>query len=426
MMTREDIKNREDYINYILLQLYPKLHPIKFGELFLELMPDGGLDSFRDLLDGLADSGLLNRISQTGPPIAALPGRNELDLRYSISVKGIQQLKDEGLIVSKKMPATIPEQTLIEKEVFVTYSWDTQEHNEKVISFTDFLRDEGFNAEMDVMHSQAHTAIDFIKMMHQIMTDYKKVIVVLSNGYKLKAEAFKGGVGNEYNLILKDMDAHPNKYILVSFEGIHDEIFPLFFKGRQVIDLSDRSHLNELFAKLKDEPLIKFSPVGPKKPQVAQKPIQKFAEPSKYLEIQRLVSHVNNSSQFAQEYTNIEFDLSLEYQNLSEEIFADYSIEVHYPIHATGFDVTGRIEGEHKIVTYDNPPKIFAGQTRIYKLESLIIRDSNVRKVLNTSLKVKVFTDKGTIEKDFPLNEALVVKNNYGQELILTAEMFRS
>ncbi|WP_431199577.1 SEFIR domain-containing protein [Mucilaginibacter sp. P19] len=193
-MTRDNIKNREDYINYILLQLYPKLHPIKFGDFFLELMPDGGLDSFRDLLDGLTESGLLNRISQTGPPIASLPGRNELDLRYSISVKGIQHLKDEGLIGSSKKQALPVVSELTEKEVFVTYSWDSQEHNEKVISFTDFLRDEGFNAEMDIMHSQAQSALDFTKMMHQIMTDYKKVIVVLSKGYKQKAEAFKGAL----------------------------------------------------------------------------------------------------------------------------------------------------------------------------------------------------------------------------------------
>jgi hypothetical protein len=424
-MNREDIRNREDYINYILLQLYPKLHPIKFGEFFLELMPDGGLDSFRDLLDGLTESGLLNRISQPGPPIAALPGRNELDLRYSISMEGIQHLKDEGLIENKKKLNNKPVADLLEKEVFVTYSWDTQEHNEKVISFTDFLRDEGFNAEMDVMHSQMQSALDFTKMMHQIMTDYKKVIVVLSRGYKAKAEAFKGGVGSEYNLILKDMEAHPNKYILVSFEGIHDDIFPLFFKGRQVIDLSDRTHLNDLFAKLKDEPLINFSPVGTKKPDVTKKEIAKFNLAEKNLEILGLISHVNNSSQFAQEYTNIEFDLSLEFKNPTEEVFSDYSIEVHYPVNATGFDVNGRIQGEHKIVTYDNPPKIFAGQTRTSKLESLIIRDNNVRKVLSTSLKIKVFTEKGTVEKDFPLTGTLTVKNNYGQELILTPEMFR-
>ena len=41
-----------------------------------------------------------------------------------------------------------------------------------------------------------------------------------ANNLKDKAENFKGGVGNEYNLILKDIETQKNKYILVSFEPI--------------------------------------------------------------------------------------------------------------------------------------------------------------------------------------------------------------
>ena len=425
-MTVDDIKNREDYINYILLQLYPKIHPISFGDLFMEISPSGGLDSFRNLLDGLTGDGLLTRVSQTGEPIPELPGQNKLDLRYSISMAGIAHLKENGLIPSiKTSKSSLPKSQPSLKEVFVTYCWDNEEHNERVISFTDFLRDEGFDAEMDRMHSQQESAVDFYKMMHQAMTDYKKVIIVLSKRYKIKAESFKGGVGNEYSLILKDMESRPNKYILVSFEGINDEIFPLHFKGRQAIDLSDRKHLNELFAKLKDEPLIKFSPVGAKKPEVDVKDIPKFTIPEKNLEIIGITNHVNNSSQFAQEYTNIEFDLALEFKNPTDDAFSDYSIEVYYPIHSTGFDVVGRIDDGYKIVTYDNPPKIFAGQTRTVKLESLIVRDTNVRQVMDSSIKVKVFTEKGQIEKIFLLAGTLMVKNNYGQEKFLTTEMFR-
>ena len=77
------------------------------------------------------------------------------------------------------------------------------------------------------------------------MTDYEKVIVVLSKGYKDKAENFKGGVGNEYNLILKYIETQKNKYILISFEPISDEITPLNFKGRHIFDLSNKKNLNE-------------------------------------------------------------------------------------------------------------------------------------------------------------------------------------
>jgi hypothetical protein len=58
-------------------------------------------------------------------------------------------------------------------------------------------------------------------------------------------------------------------------------------------------------------------------------------------------------------------------------------------------------------------------------MESLIIRESNVRKVLESVLKVKLFTERGPVEKKFPLTGFLMVKNNYGQEKILMPEMFR-
>jgi len=82
------------------------------------------------------------------------------------------------------------------KDLFVTYSWDSQLHNDRVIAFVNHLRNQGFAAEMDRMLMQQESAIDFSKMMHRIMTDYRKVIVVLSEGYKQKAEQFTGGVGN--------------------------------------------------------------------------------------------------------------------------------------------------------------------------------------------------------------------------------------
>src|SRR5258706_6765887 len=117
----------------------------------------------------------------------------------------------------------------MEKEVFVTYSWDTEDHQLKVLAFFNHLRKNGYHTDIDRKVSQEETAADFIKMMHSAMTDYKKVIIVLSTGYKEKADSFKGGVGTEYGLIIKDISDHPNKYILVSFEGISNSILPLNF-----------------------------------------------------------------------------------------------------------------------------------------------------------------------------------------------------
>ena len=72
-------------------------------------------------------------------------------------------------------------------------------------------------------------------MMHKAMTDYYKVIIVLSKGYKEKADNFKSGVGQEYQLIINDIIENTTKYILVSFEGIPNDIKPLnFITGLQI------------------------------------------------------------------------------------------------------------------------------------------------------------------------------------------------
>jgi len=423
-VTKDEIKNKEDFINYILIQLYEKVHPVDFGNFFMEVSPTGGIDSFRNLLDELTENKLLVKQSTPNGSVPGMPWLNTLDLRYGISLSGITYLKNDGLLGSKKQMKDIVNDQSLEKEVFVTYSWDSEEHNERVISFTNYLRDEGFVAEMDKMHLQGATATDFNKMMHQAITDYKKVIVVLSRGYKEKAEKFRGGVGNEYSLILKDMEANPKKYILVSFEGINDEITPLYFKGRHIIDLSDRKHLNELFAKLKDEDIIEFSPVGEKKPSIEKKKIAKFNIPDKKLEVINLSANANNSSQLGQLYDYIEFDLSLELKNDSQEAISNYNIEVVYPINSTGFEVVGRIEDRRKIVTYDVNPQIFASQKRTIKIESITVRENNVKYLLDASILIKIYTENGTTERKYALSEILKLRNGYTEQS-LTSDMFR-
>lgn len=89
----------------------------------------------------------------------------------------------------------------------------------------------------------------------------------------------------------------------------------------------------------------------------------------------------------------------------------------------TDFDVNGRIENKNKIITYDKNPKIFPTQTRTIKLENLIIRHSNADELLKSSILVKIFTDKGMVQKEFPLNETLSVKSIYGDQIV-TQEMF--
>ncbi len=51
-------------MNFILLELYKKAHPINFGILFIGLMPTSKINNFRDLLVELHENKLVTRKSK--------------------------------------------------------------------------------------------------------------------------------------------------------------------------------------------------------------------------------------------------------------------------------------------------------------------------------------------------------------------------
>ena len=76
--------------------------------------------------------------------------------------------------------------------------------------------------------------------------------------------------------VIKDIKVNPNKYILVSFQGYSEDIFPAAFKGRQVLDVTQSSGLDLLNAKLQNETIIDFSAVAKSKPKINKKKIASF------------------------------------------------------------------------------------------------------------------------------------------------------
>ncbi|MCB5287964.1 MAG: toll/interleukin-1 receptor domain-containing protein [Candidatus Cloacimonetes bacterium] len=174
--------------------------------------------------------------------------------------------------------------------IFVSHAWLNGKPDQRIIEFVNFLRDNGYEAECDVMHMQQKSATHFIEMMANALRSAEKIIIVLSENYKERAEEFKGGVGIEYKYIIDDFSRNENKYILASFMGRCDNITPDFLKGREIVDLSiDRDNqYRELFFKLSSAEKYKFSEVATEKtvpkPEVIGKfePIQKESHSKKY------------------------------------------------------------------------------------------------------------------------------------------------
>lgn len=166
--------------------------------------------------------------------------------------------------------------------VFVSYCWESESYKEKVISFINFLREKGFAADMDIKFMQEESSVDFNRIMYKGIMKYDKVIVLLSENYKIKAEAFDGGVGKEYRFILNDIEKQPTKYILASFfeltKEIIEKITPIEFSGREIVDLpkDESDNFENLFGKLTESQKYVFSEVASETPIIAQRKIDKF------------------------------------------------------------------------------------------------------------------------------------------------------
>lgn len=119
-------------------------------------------------------------------------------------------------------------------------------------------------------------------MMHENITLSDKVIIIISKGYKEKAEKFIGGVGREYKYILSLIDKEPKKIIIISFQELNSNTFrdcvPLAFNSRDIVDITadEKNEFRKLFSKLLDKGQIDLSPVTNELPTLEVKSIPIF------------------------------------------------------------------------------------------------------------------------------------------------------
>lgn len=231
--------------------------------------------------------GMLNEILEDNNPgmklVAAYHRFGKASIQY-IMDKVRQELINDLRKIQKslkplkgiKMPSFGLDKSL---SVFVTYAWGGEEFNDMIISFVDFLRQKGYYASMDRKNTQDETSTNFNRMMVEGIQNSDKVIIILTEIYKKKADAFEGGVGMEYQLILEDIKSQKNKYIFVSFGDVKFEnIIPAGIKGREILDLKKDQDdaFNTLFSKLNSQNIIEFSDVNESIVEVRKKTIRPF------------------------------------------------------------------------------------------------------------------------------------------------------
>lgn len=151
-------------------------------------------------------------------------------------------------------------------KVFISYSWDTKEHEDWVLGLVADLRRAGIDANLDKSITQEGN-VNLDKMMINGFKDNDKVILVLTENYAKKADNNKGGVGFETIISLPVLRKNPNKLIPISrHKGILDNSLPFHLQSNYIIDFSNNDNyfdkLTELIHKIREINLIELPEVG--------------------------------------------------------------------------------------------------------------------------------------------------------------------
>lgn len=128
-------------------------------------------------------------------------------------------------------------------KLFISYSWSSDEHVQRVLGLATELRDNGVDVILDKWElREGHDAYAF---MERIVSDseVQKVILVCDEVYARKANERSGGVGTETQIISPEIYAsqQQDKFVAVVFEKdeTNTPYLPVYYKSRIYIDLSD-------------------------------------------------------------------------------------------------------------------------------------------------------------------------------------------
>lgn len=130
--------------------------------------------------------------------------------------------------------------------IFISYSWDSLEHQQWVLSIADFINSNGGNVIVDRTHLKYGGHIK--TFMLKSILDVDIVLMILTPNYKRKADSLEGGAGYEYNIIndeLFKVITTNEKFIPIIREGSLEVSVTNFLRGFNCVDLRNGVGYNE-------------------------------------------------------------------------------------------------------------------------------------------------------------------------------------
>ncbi len=151
--------------------------------------------------------------------------------------------------------------------VFISYSWDSEDHKIWVLNLSKRLRENGIEVILDRYELQGGKNISHF--MERALEESDKVLVIFTENYKLKADKRVGGVGFEYSILNNDIYkniSNNSKYIPILKSGSFESSIPSFIQQFIAIDMRDDSQfeerIKEVTLTLYDKPIIEKPVIG--------------------------------------------------------------------------------------------------------------------------------------------------------------------
>ncbi|MCJ7449526.1 MAG: toll/interleukin-1 receptor domain-containing protein [Bacteroidales bacterium] len=152
--------------------------------------------------------------------------------------------------------------------VFISYSWDNEEHKSWVLNLANKLTDNGVYVLLDRFDLKAGKPMT--QFMEKSVNNSNKVLLIMTPNYKDKADNRTGGVGYEYSMITQELYLKQDneKFIPIIRQGNYNESAPKFLSTLISHDMRNDSTFEKDFSELikiiYDEPEIKRHPLGKK------------------------------------------------------------------------------------------------------------------------------------------------------------------
>ncbi|AWK05587.1 hypothetical protein HYN56_15625 [Flavobacterium crocinum] len=154
------------------------------------------------------------------------------------------------------------------EKVFISYSWDGQEHQDWVQTLANDLMSK-FGVDVILDQYELSAGKELTHFMETSITEADKVLVILTPNYKLKAENRERGVGFETSIISQEIFASPIsqiKFIPILREGNLQISSPIHLKSKLYHDMvNDKEYINKLYELSKiiyGKPLIEKPKLG--------------------------------------------------------------------------------------------------------------------------------------------------------------------